>query len=196
MDVERSPEENRGFPILAQRHVAEPLAGERAEVGRVSGQRLLAVGNGARVALRQVADRRALVPPFGEVGSPLDDAGEERLGLRELPPLHRLDPLTEERVQLGGPRVTPDLPEARLCSGRQSRVAPPDRRERLVLCHGIRRTPAPRILLDLSRRSASLASARGKRSTSVLSGISAARANSSSASLRVLAVTERSARSP
>ena len=117
-DIEGSPQESRRLPVLAERHVAEPLAGKRADVVRVSGQRLLAVGNGSRVILRQVADRRPLVPPFRKVGGPLDDPGEQGESLLHLLPLDRLNLLSEEQVHLVDSRPAPDLPERGFRLGR------------------------------------------------------------------------------
>ena len=114
MDRDRAPEQRRGLAVLAERQVAQPLAGERAEVAWVAGERLPAVLDRAAVALREVPDGRPLVPALGEARGARDDEIEEPLRLRELALLQRDDPPAEERVHVRVARAVPQLPERRL----------------------------------------------------------------------------------
>src|SRR5437879_12225558 len=54
MHGEGAPEQSRRLAVAAQRHVAEPLTRQRAEVVRVPRERLLAVGDRALVVLGHV----------------------------------------------------------------------------------------------------------------------------------------------
>src|SRR5262245_959630 len=62
-----------GLAIFAERHVAEPLPRERAEVVRVPCERLPAVRDRVLVLLRHVPNRRALVPSLREARRGLDE---------------------------------------------------------------------------------------------------------------------------
>src|SRR5262245_39552001 len=75
---EGAPETAGRLAMLAEGGMAEPLAGEGAEVLRVQSEHLFAVGDGGRVVSRQEARGGALVPALGERGGPLDDAAERR----------------------------------------------------------------------------------------------------------------------
>ena len=68
MHREGAPEQDRRLAVLAEGKVTEALAGEGAEVMRISGQGLAAVGDGTLEVLREKADGRSLVPAFDELG--------------------------------------------------------------------------------------------------------------------------------
>lgn len=133
MDVERSPKQGRCLSILAECHVAESLTRKCPEVIRISGQRFLAIGDSPGVIPLEVTDRCPFVPPFREVGSTLDNPCEQGFGLFQLPTLHRLHPLSEQRIHLRNSRLAPDLPKDGLRPGRHGRVISPDRLEGLAL---------------------------------------------------------------
>src|SRR5712692_6293931 len=109
--IERTAEEVRGLAVFTERHVAEALAGERAEVMGLAGQKLLAIGHGGRGVAAEVAGGGALVPALGEVRRAADDVGEEGLGREQVAALHRLDAALEDLVDLGRARGVPHLPQ-------------------------------------------------------------------------------------
>src|SRR6266511_5408538 len=98
---EGAPEHRRRVAWLAEGQMAQTLSREGAEVIRLAGDGLLAIGDGAFVVAREVAHGGALVPAFGEVGRARGEPGEARFGLDEILALHRLDALEEKRVDLG-----------------------------------------------------------------------------------------------
>src|SRR5258706_256519 len=77
MDLQGAAKRDRGLAELAERHMAEPLAGSGAEMIRIARQRLPAVGDGGRETAQHEARGGALVPALGEAGVELDDAAEE-----------------------------------------------------------------------------------------------------------------------
>src|SRR4029450_9694291 len=101
MHDEGAPEHRGRLAGPGAGHVAEPLARQRAEMGWIAPERLLAVGDRALVVLGDVADGRALVPTLGELRRPRDHAGENVLGAGEITALHQLDSLAQERIDLG-----------------------------------------------------------------------------------------------
>src|SRR6267378_1842295 len=92
-------EELGGLAELAQHEVAEPLAGEGAEVVGIARERLPAVRDRRLVVPGDVAKGRALVPPFREGGRFLDETGERGVGGGQILTLHRFDTLDEEAVE-------------------------------------------------------------------------------------------------
>src|SRR6266536_5297368 len=88
------------FLVLLEREVAEALPRQRAEVVRVARDGLTAIRDRARIVLRDEARGRALVPAFRVPRRHLDHAREERLRRLHVLPLHRLDPLAEDRIHL------------------------------------------------------------------------------------------------
>src|SRR5262245_30490839 len=155
MDGERSPEHRRGLPVLAERHVAQPLPREGPEVRGVARQRLAAVADRSLVVLREIAGGGPLVPPLGEFRRALDDAREDLLGLREVLALHRLDAADEKRVELLDPRATPHLPERRLRPRRGGGILALQDRQRLLFRHDASNpTTPPPSRLPCRRRSA------------------------------------------
>src|SRR5512144_3015283 len=135
VDLERTPEQRGGLAVLAERHVAQPLAGQRAEMVRVAAERLLTIRDRAGEILGHVADRGPLVPALGELRRPLDDPGEHAPRRIQVLALHGLDSLPEEPVHLRDSRVAPDLPERGFRPGHEPRVAAPEGGERLGLGH-------------------------------------------------------------
>src|SRR5262245_13511024 len=79
MDLERPTEHRCGFAVLAERQMAQALPGERAEMMRLPRERLATIGDGALVVAGEVADRRPLVPGFGESGGERDHPREAGL---------------------------------------------------------------------------------------------------------------------
>src|SRR5688572_17379956 len=73
MDGQRATAELRGLAVLAQRQVAERLAGQGPEVVPIACERLAAIVDGRGVALREVPYGRALVPAFRELGGDFDE---------------------------------------------------------------------------------------------------------------------------
>src|SRR5689334_7628248 len=67
MHGQRPAEERGGRRVLLEREVTETLAGQRAEVMGLAGQRGLAVADGPGEVVRQVARGGALVPRLGPV---------------------------------------------------------------------------------------------------------------------------------
>src|SRR5687767_14611900 len=67
MDLERPSEQGRGLAELAERDVAQPLAGQGAEVIRIPRERLHAVRDRAFVVARHVPEGGALVPGLRKI---------------------------------------------------------------------------------------------------------------------------------
>src|SRR5687767_6743956 len=99
MDGERAAKEAGRLRELTESQVAETLAGERAKMIRVPGQRLAAVSDRPRIVLYEVPDRRALVPPLGEPGCGRDELAEDVVGRSQILPFHGCDALAQQRVE-------------------------------------------------------------------------------------------------
>src|SRR5712691_2741415 len=130
-----APKELRRLAELAQHEVAEPLAGQRPEVIGIARERLLAVRDRRLVVLGDIAQGRALVPPFREGRRFLDETVESRLGGRQVLALHRLDALGEEAVEARIAGAVPHLPEGTRGAGRLRDVVTAQGRQGLALGH-------------------------------------------------------------
>ena len=86
--------------------------------------------SGAKILLKER-------PPLGtEVGLCFRPPGRRPVETRALvPPLHGLDALAQEPIQLGIAGLAPDTPEDGLRAGRESRVVAPEGREGFGLGH-------------------------------------------------------------
>src|SRR5207244_11732506 len=99
MHGEGPTEELGGLAELSQHEVAEPLAGEGAEVVGIARERLPAVRDRRLVVPGDVTKGRALVPRFREGGRFLDETRERGVGGGDVLTFHRIDALGEEAVE-------------------------------------------------------------------------------------------------
>src|SRR5687767_741408 len=136
MNRERAPAQICGLAIFAEGEVAERLPRERAEMMWIARERLATVGDGADVVLREITDRRPLVPALREAGRDRDQPVEMLLGLRELLRLHGLDAAPQQVVELRPPRLMPQLPERGGGGGGADGVRRAQDGQRFLLGHG------------------------------------------------------------
>src|SRR5439155_835227 len=96
---------------------AEPdhaVAAQRAEMGRVALEHLVAVGGGLAVLADQVVDGGALVPALGEIRATADDLAEGVDGGLELAVLHLGDAGAQQVVHVLVAGAAPHLPQRAL----------------------------------------------------------------------------------